>query len=89
MHTIVVIVGGLVLLAITLLAGRWLGGEQAGLVAAAKIFIPIWLIASLANMWLGVNRAGYTAVEELSILLLVFGCPAAVASLVLWHASHW
>jgi hypothetical protein len=84
MHTIMIIVAGMGLLAVILLAGRWLGGvEQAGLVVSAKIFIPVWLIASLVNMWLGVSRAGYTAAEELPILLLVFGIPAAVAGLVI------
>jgi hypothetical protein len=88
MHTIRLIAGGLVLLAVVLLVGRWLdGGERAGLMIAAKIFIPIWLIVSLINIWIGVDRAGYTVAEELPILLPVFGVPAAVAVLVVWHFS--
>jgi hypothetical protein len=88
-----VIGGGLALLAVFLLVGYWFGaswfGEgPAGLAVAAKIFIPVWLIAALVNMWLGVSRAGYTVVEELPMLLIVFGGPAAVAGFVLWYVSR-
>jgi hypothetical protein len=88
MHTIIVIAGGLALLGIFLLTGRWLGGaEHAALVAAAKIFIPVWLVASVINLWMGVSRAGYTVAEEAPVLLVVFAVPAAIAAFVWWRYS--
>ncbi len=88
MHTIKIIVGGFILLAVILLVGRWIGdGERTALVAAAKIFIPVWLVASLINMWIGVDRVGYTVADELLILLPVFGTPAAAAVFIVWHFS--
>src|SRR2546430_15144601 len=46
MHTVKVIAGGLVLLAVCLLIGRWLGGATpaVGLVKAVKGFVPLWQI---------------------------------------------
>ncbi|MBB5189345.1 hypothetical protein HNQ50_000055 [Silvimonas terrae] len=76
MHTTLVIAAGLVLLGLALLAGHWLG---ATVPLVCQVFIGIWLVASLINMWFGVHRAGYSALEELPILLLVFGAPAILA----------
>jgi hypothetical protein len=46
-----VIAGGLVLLGLFLLTGRWIGGgEAATLALAAKVFVPVWLAAALINM---------------------------------------
>ena len=75
-HTIKVILGGLVLLALCVLVGRANG---------AKLFIPLWLVGAGINMWIGVTRAGYSVAEEAPIFLLVFAVPAAVALLVLWR----
>jgi hypothetical protein len=86
MRTLVIIVGGLVLLGLFVLAGKWLGGAQA-MVTAVKIFIPVWLVAALINMWIGVSRAGYSVVEELPIFLVIFVLPAAAAAWVWWKQS--
>jgi len=61
-HTIKVIAGGLVLLALCLLIGRWVGGATPaiGLVRAVKVFVPLWLVAAGINMWVGVSKAGYS-----------------------------
>jgi len=61
-HTIKVIAGGLVLLALCLLIGRWVGGATPaiGLVRAVKVFVPLWFIAAGINMWVGVSKAGYS-----------------------------
>ncbi len=90
MHTIKVIAGGLVLLALCLLLGRWLGGPTpaVGLAAAAKLFIPLWLIAAGINMWVGVSKAGYSVADEAPVFVVVFAVPAAVALLVLWKVSR-
>ena len=84
MRTIMIIVGGFVLLGLSVLAGRWMGGAgTSSMVIAAKVFIPIWLVAALVNLWMG-TRAGYSVAEELPILLLIFPAPAAVALFIWW-----
>jgi hypothetical protein len=89
-HTIKVIAGGFVLLALCLMIGLWLGGPtpSAGLATAAKVFVPLWLIAAGINMWVGVAKAGYSVADEAPIFLVVFAVPVAVALLVLWRVSR-
>ena len=87
MRTVIIILGGFVLLGLCLLAGRLIGGSSAMMVLAAKIFIPIWLAAALLNMWVGVARAGYSISEELPIFLLIFALPAGVAAFAWWKFS--
>ena len=86
MHTLTVIGGGLLLLLAVVVAGRWLGGT-AGAAKGALAFVPIWLVVALVNLWVGVRHAGYTVVQELPILMPVFGVPAAIAALVWWRCS--
>jgi hypothetical protein len=78
MHTLMVIAGGLVLLAAFIVVGR-LAGK--GLLAS-RLFIPVWLLATLVNLYVGVTRAGYTVAQELPIQLVVFAVPA-IAALIL------
>jgi hypothetical protein len=88
MHTVMVIGGGFVVLAIFLLVGRSLaGGSVAAAAKAALWFIPAWLVAAAVNLWLGL-RHGYAFSEELRIGLAVFGVPAAVAVLFWWRFSR-
>lgn len=86
MHTLMVVVGGLLLLAICLYAGKALNGPS-GLSRGALVFIPLWLGATGFNLWVGVTRAGYTVAEELPIFGLLFGSLAVVA-LVTWWTSR-
>jgi hypothetical protein len=86
MRTIIIIVGGFVLLGLSVLAARWLGAGTSSMVTAAKVFIPIWLVVALVNLWMG-TRAGYSVTEELPILLLIFAAPVAVAALLWWKFS--
>lgn len=88
MHTLKIITAGLVLLALFLFAGRYLGGSSRTLAKAAFWFIPVWLICAGVNMYVGVSRAGYSVAEEAPILAVVFGGPALVALLVGWRASR-
>ena len=83
MHTVMVVLGGFLLLGICLLAGRLMKTMP----IAALIFIPIWLGAAAINMWIGVSRAGYSVAEELPIFLAVFAIPAVVALFVWWKFS--
>jgi hypothetical protein len=78
MHTIKVIAGGFVLLALCLLIGA----------KAVEVFIPLWLVAAGINMWVGVSKAGYSVAEEAPIFLLVFAAPTAVAVLLLWRYTR-
>jgi hypothetical protein len=89
-HTVKVIAGGFVLLAFCLLIGRLVGGPApaAGVATAAKLFIPLWMVAAGINMWIGVSKAGYTFAEEAPIFLVVFAVPAAVALLIMWKLSR-
>jgi hypothetical protein len=80
MHTIMVMAGGLLLLAACVLIGRFTGGMEKGALA----FIPLWLVAAAVNMWIGVNRAGYSYADEFPIFLLIFAIPATVAALLWW-----
>jgi len=89
MHTLKVIGGGFILLAVCLLIGRLVGGTSAGGVAgAAKLFIPLWLVLAGVNLWIGVTRAGYTVADEAPIFLVVFAVPAAAALLLVWWLSR-
>jgi hypothetical protein len=83
MRTLIIIVGGIVLLGLFAFAGSRFG-SAASMVMAAKIFIPFWLIAALINMWVGVSRAGYSIGEEFPIFLFIFLIPAAVAAFIWW-----
>ena len=89
-HTLKVIAGGLALLGLFVLVARFVhaGAPAAGMAAAARWFIPIWLIGAGINLYVGVARAGYTVAEEAPIFVLVFAVPAAVALLLVWALSR-
>jgi hypothetical protein len=89
-HTLKVIVGGLLLLGLFVLTGRFVNAASpmAGMAAAARWFVPIWLIGAAINMWVGVAKAGYSVAEEAPIFLVVFAVPATVAILVAWSLSR-
>ncbi len=89
-HTLKMIAGGLLLLGLFVLAARFVhaASPMAGMAAAARWFVPIWLIGAAINMWVGVAKAGYSVAEEAPIFLVVFAVPAAVAILVAWSLSR-
>ena len=89
MHTIKIIAGGFALLVICLAIGRWIGGAGPGgaVATAAKVFIPLWLVAAGVNMWVGVSKAGYSVSEEAPVFAVVFAVPAAAALFVWWKYS--
>ncbi|GLK82295.1 hypothetical protein [Ancylobacter defluvii] len=88
MHMLLVITGGVLLLGVFALFGKLWGGDVAGVAAAAKVFVPVWLVVALVNMWIGVTKAGYTMVQELPILLVVFALPAVIAALFAWRLAR-
>ncbi len=80
MHTVLVVSGGLLLLGVFVLLAHFITAIT--LLAAVKVFILVWLVVSLLNLWGGVTQGGYSLLEELPMLLLVFGIPA-IFSLIL------
>jgi hypothetical protein len=88
MRTLMVVLGGLVLLALFALMGRELGGDSASLGRAAIYFIPVWLLLSAINLWIGVRSAGYSLAEEAPICAIIFAIPAAVAVFVWWKFAR-
>lgn len=89
MRSAIIIGAGLVLLAIFVLIGRFVGTPAASATArAALYFLPVWFIAAAVNLWIGVAKAGYTVAEEAPIFALIFGVPAAVALFVWWYYSR-
>ncbi len=87
MRSVIIILGGLVVLGLFALAAWRFGGGTQAVVTAAKLFIPVWVAAALINMWIGVSRAGYSVAEELPIFLAIFAIPAVVAAFVWWKFS--
>jgi hypothetical protein len=88
MHTLKVIFGGILLLGVCQLVGRWIGGAAATVDATTiKHFLVLWLVATLVNMWVGVSKAGYSIKDEAPIALLVFAVPAIVAIVIWWRFS--
>lgn len=88
MHTIMVTGAGFVLLGLFLLLARFWSPDRGILAVAAKAFIPVWLAITLINLWIGVSFAGYTILQELPILLIMFGLPAAAAVLVMMRSGE-
>jgi hypothetical protein len=85
MRTGLFLLAGLLLLASFLIVARLFTPEfPAAATWATVAFIVLWLLIAAFNLWVGVTRAGYSVAEELPILLLLFGVPAAVALLARW-----
>jgi hypothetical protein len=80
LHTVKILLFGLLLLGAFVLTGRALGNGS----KAALYFLPAWLLAAAINLWFGVAKAGYSIRDEAPIFLLIFAIPAAVALLIWW-----
>lgn len=89
MRTLAIIIGGLLLVGCSLLAGRYVGnGAPSAIVLAAKGFLVVWFFLALYNLWMGVSGAGYSLGEELPIFVLIYAIPAAVAAYAWWKLSR-
>ena len=85
MRTVIIILGGFVLLAVCLGVARLMGSNVAAATGTAvKIFMTIWFVVAAVNMWIGVAQAGYSFTEELPIFLVIFVLPAAAALVIKW-----
>lgn len=76
MHTLIVILGGLLLFAILALIGRSIPWLRHHLL---PVFTLFWFIASAINMTVGIVYAGYSFMAELPIFFVVFLVPVALA----------
>jgi hypothetical protein len=81
MHTLTMVVGGLVALGIFVLAAVLLGRRAAD---GARVFILPWLVVALVNMAVGVYWANIPVSAELPILVVVFAIPAGAA----WYLAR-
>ena len=88
MYSIMVTAGGFVLLGIFLLMARFWGPDRGILAVVAKAFIPVWLAITIVNVWIGVQHAGYTVLQELPILAVTFGLPAAAAYMIITRVGR-
>jgi hypothetical protein len=79
MHTLRMVVGGLVLLGLFLGAAKVFGSPSWSIQRAAQMFIPVWFAVALGNMLIGMFSAGIPFLTELLVLVVVFGVPAGVA----------
>lgn len=79
MHTFLVILGGFVLLALTVLGARTTGRTFS---SALPLYLVVWFVFAALNMGVGIYHAGYSFTEELPIFLAVFGLPAVTAAIL-------
>jgi hypothetical protein len=86
MRTGLFLLAGFLLLAGSFLLARLFSQNYpASTTWATAAFLLLWLVLTVFNLWVGVTKAGYSTREELPVLLLLFGVPAAVALLIRWR----
>ncbi|WP_339344596.1 hypothetical protein [uncultured Alcanivorax sp.] len=76
MHTILVILGGVVLFMVLALVARTVTWLQQHLLTT---FALLWFIAAATNMAVGMVHAGYSFMAELPIFFVVFLVPVVLA----------
>lgn len=78
MRTMLIIIGGLLLLGVFMGIGRVVGsGRPRAYGVSFALFAAAWTILAAANMWVGISRAGYSFMEELPIFLVIVLVPVA------------
>lgn len=83
MHTLLVILGGFVLLGLCLALGR----QFFSLAKGALLFLPLWFLGAGLNLWVGMTH-GYSFQEELPIFLGIFALPSLVALAIWWKTRQ-
>lgn len=79
MHTFLVILGGFVLLALTVAGARAAGRTFS---TALPLYLVVWFVFAAINMGVGIYHAGYSFMDELPIFIVIFGLPAATAAIL-------
>jgi hypothetical protein len=86
MRTALLLLSGFLFLTASLIVGKLFSANYpAATTVATAVFVAAWLLITGANMWTGVVKAGYSVADELPILALIFGVPAAAAILARWR----
>lgn len=73
MRTLLIILGGLALMAVFLCFARAFARER--LCTAFAVCSALWVGIAAANMWVGVTQAGYSFMEELPIFIVIASIP--------------
>ncbi|WP_127598613.1 hypothetical protein [Nitratireductor alexandrii] len=76
MHTLLMILGGIALMAAVYGIAFWRGLP---LRQALPVYAVLWAVAAAINLWVGVAHAGYSVAEELPIFAIIFGVPCLLA----------
>ena len=84
MRTLLILIGGFVLLAVFVGVARFGAGSMR---TALVAFAVVWFLVAAGNMAMGVLKAGYAFTEELPIFLLIFLLPVAAALLLRWKLA--
>jgi hypothetical protein len=79
MHTLRMMLAGLVLLALMVGAAKLVRSPSWTVSRAVSLFIPIWALIAVGNMLVGMFSAGIPFLTELVVLIAVLGVPAAAA----------
>ncbi len=87
MRTGLFLLAGLLLMASFFVVGKLFSENfPSAMFVAASGFVVLWLALAGFNMWVGVAKAGYSVSEELPVLLVLFGVPAALAFGLKWKS---
>jgi len=85
MRTALFLLAGFLLLGASAILSRLFAPAYPSAPTVATIaFVAAWLALTTFNLWVGVSKAGYSVAEELPILLVLFGVPAAAALILHW-----
>lgn len=83
MHTLIVLVCGVILLGLFITFGWLWHLTPFPSPAMLKLFVLFWFGISIWNMWVGVEKAGYSLSEEILIFPQVFLPPVILAFVAL------
>ncbi|MBJ7537115.1 hypothetical protein I8J31_05410 [Marinomonas sp. C1424] len=84
MHTILVLVCGVILLGVFLSFGWLWHMTPFPSAKMLKLFIPVWFGISGWNLWIGVVTAGYSLYEEALVFPQVFLPPVCLALAIMY-----
>lgn len=90
MHTLVMVIVGLGILAIVYGIGILVGGHGSGrtIVRALGFFVALWLGVSGVDLYLGITSGGSSVETEVAVHLAIFLIPAAAALFLAIRASR-
>ncbi len=84
MQTVLVLAGGMILLALCVIFSRVVGFSRS---AGAILFIPLWFVIAAVHLWRSVTGEGAGVDEAFAVFLAIFVTPSALALIVWWRLS--